>query len=128
MRWSNANANGNSYVHANSNSNSNSNSYGDGYSDGNCYSYSNGHANSDGNSPPEGFTDAEAESNAAASPIVRNVFGGNSRDKLASSPPESEIGFSPWRAGALAKAARRKAAEDNARRARDEGYQAAKPR
>ena len=83
----------------NADSNGDGNSYSDGYGDGYVYSYSDGygygysysygHANSDGNGPAEACSNAETASNAAAAPIVRNVFGGNSRDKLASSPPEA---------------------------------------
>src|SRR6266404_7515896 len=65
--------------------------YSDGYSYGDSYSYSYSHANgdSDSNGPAEACSNAETASNAAAAPIVRNVFGGNSRQKLASSPPEA---------------------------------------
>jgi hypothetical protein len=102
-----------SHCYGNSYGNSNSNCYGygndsasdaDGYS--NSYSYGNdsasdGHANSDcnGDRLPWAFPDAEAEPDAASSPIVGNVFGGNSRDKLASSPPE---GRSPARNAVVA--------------------------
>ena len=63
------------------------------FADSNCYSYSYSHANgdSDGNGPAEACSNAEAAPDAAAAPIVRKVFGGNSRDKLASSPPEPRV-------------------------------------
>jgi hypothetical protein len=91
-----ANSNGDGYRHANSNGDSDCNCNCDCNSntDSDHYSYSYGHANGDSdgnsNSPPEAYTDPEAVPDAAASPIVRNVFGGNSRDKLASSPPDGE--------------------------------------
>ncbi len=69
------------------------------YSDSNGDSDSNGNANcdsaasnadGDGNGPAEACSNAETAPDAAAAPIVRKVFGGNSRDKLASSPPDGE--------------------------------------
>ena len=75
------------------------NPHGDCYCDSYCYSDSNGNANcdsaasnadGDGNGPAEACSNAETAPDAAAAPIVRKVFGGNSRDKLASSPPDGE--------------------------------------
>ena len=88
------------------------NPHGDCHCDSYCYSDSNGDSDSNGNAncdsaasnadgdaygPAEACSNAETAPDAAAAPIVRKVFGGNSRDKLASSPPEPRVVWRQWR-------------------------------
>jgi hypothetical protein len=79
----------------NGDSNGDSYSYSYCHANGYCYCYSDSdgycHANSNGDGAAEAYTDAQAASDASASSVVagliRTLKGGNSREKLASSPP-----------------------------------------